>query len=97
MQPSQSESLVVFVDVKTILNIRPVHEIHLTASAQIYCVSIFKNVLAICQNDGIMSYYTCNYGGIEDEETPTDQHAKNKKSEQAEKPPESKEEQKQSD
>ena len=72
MQPSQTDSLVVFVDVKTIVNIRPVHEIHLTASAQIYCVSILKNVLTICQNDGIMSYYTCNYGGIEDEETPTD-------------------------
>jgi hypothetical protein len=37
-----------------------------------YCIVVGRNVMIIGQNDGILSYYSCKYGSIEDEDkTPT--------------------------
>jgi len=54
----------------------------LSSNAQMYCIVVGRNVMIIGQNDGILSYYSCKYGSIEDEDkTPT----KEEKTEEAKK------------
>lgn len=66
-QSPRESGLIVHVDLAHVQNLKPAHEIHLANNAQIYSVVVGKDVLVICQNDAIMSFYSCKYGSIEDE------------------------------
>ena len=60
--------MVIIVDPKTVTTIKPAHEIYLSVSAQMYCINVAQNILTICQNDGILSFYACTYECLLEEE-----------------------------
>ena len=65
---SQQAKMVVYVDPAVVPTLKPVHEIHLSTTAQMYSIIVGKNILTICENAGIMSFYSCTYGSLLDEE-----------------------------
>lgn len=65
---SQLAKMVVYVDPAAVPTLKPAHEIHLSTTAQMYSIIVGKNILTICENAGIMSFYSCTYGSLLDEE-----------------------------
>ena len=68
--PSQQQldTSIVAVNPQQVTNLKPAHEIYLSVSAQMLCVNIAKNILTICQSDGILSFYSCSYECLLEEE-----------------------------
>ena len=62
------DELLKFVEIDQITNLKPAHEVHLCVNAQIYSLIVGKNILAICQNDGITTFYKSCYTSMLEEE-----------------------------
>ena len=84
MNEAQTSDLFVRVDPQQVAAVRSIHDIHLSADAQIYCMVIGLDKTTFVDNTGIMTYYQCKHLTPEEDIEYTENERLAKEAEEAE-------------